>query len=311
MTNEIDLRLLRAATVVAAELHITHASERLGITQPALTKQLKELEDRVGAVLFDRDTQNVELTDAGRAFMPDAERCLYHREQAIQAARLAAKGAEAQLKVGMSPYVDPFLSSLMMSLHLSRYPTLRIHTFSDTSPNLVRKVSTGELDVALVAASGDSKDLSSIELTRVPFYILLEKGSALATHKELTLDLLRESTWILFAQHVHPQLYDLIARRALDAGIAPREKHHVTTAEQAAQFVHSTGGVAFLTRAGAWRVTVDGLTVRPLSEPELYVRTVVTTHIEASRLVSEFIRTFVKKVEDPRTATQQTLFRTG
>ena len=311
MTNEIDLRLLRAATVVAAELHITHASERLGITQPALTKQLKELEDRVGAVLFDRDTQNVQLTDAGRAFMPDAERSLYHREQAIQAARLAAKGAEAQLRVGMSPYVDPFLSSLMGSLHLSRHPTLRIQTFSDTSSNLVRKVSTGELDVALVTASGESKELSSIELSRVPFYILLEKGSGLAKNKELTLDLLRDSTWILFAQQVHPQLYDLIARQALDAGIAPREKHHVTTAEQAAQLVHSTGGVAFLTRTGAWRVAVDGLTVRPLSEPELYVRTVVTTHIEASRLVSEFIRTFVKKVEDPRTAQQQTLFRTA
>ena len=158
MTNEIDLRLLRAATAVAAELHITHASERLGITQPALTKQLKELEDRVGTVLFDRDTQNVELTDAGRAFMPDAERCLYHREQAIQAARSAAKGAEAQLRVGMSPYVDPFLSSLMGSLHLSRHPGLRIQTFSDTSPNLSKKVSTGEIDVALVTASGESKD---------------------------------------------------------------------------------------------------------------------------------------------------------
>jgi DNA-binding transcriptional LysR family regulator len=175
----------------------------------------------------------------------------------------------------------------------------------------VRKVSTGELDVALVAASGESKELSSIELTRVPFYILMEKESALASYKELTLDLLRESPWILFAQQVHPQLYDLIARRALDAGIGPREKHHVTTAEQAAQLVHSTGGVAFLTRTGAWRVAVDGLTVRPLSEPDLYVRTVLTTHIEASRLVSEFIRTFVKKVEDPCTATQQKLFRTA
>ena len=311
MTNEIDLRLLRAAVVVAAELHITRASERLGITQPALTKQLKELEDRLGIVLFDRDTQNVSLTDAGRAFIPEAERSLYHREQAIQSARLAAKGAEAQLRIGMSPYVDPFLSSLMGSLHLSRYPTLRLQTFSDTSPNLLKKVSTGELEVALVTATGEAKELSSIELTSAPLYILLEKDSVLATYRELTLDLLRNSPWILFAQQIHPQLYDLISRRALEAGINPREKHHITTAEQAAQLVPSTGGVAFLTRSGAWRVAVDGLTVRPLAEPELKVRTVITTHIDASRLVSEFIRTFVRKVGDPQTARPQRLFRAG
>lgn len=311
MSIEIDLRLLRAATVVAAELHITRASERLGITQPALTKQLKELEDRVGAILFDRDTQNVELTDAGRAFIPEAERALYHREQAIQAARLAAKGAEAQLRIGMSPYVDPFLSSLMCSLHLSRHPTLRLQTFSDTSPNLVRKVLTGEIDVALVATSGDSKELSSIEVSRVLLHILLEKRSALAANKDLTLESLRDVPWILFAPHVHPQLYDSIARRASQAGINPRERHHVTSAEQAAQLVQSTGGVAFLTRMGAWRVSVDGLTVRPLAEPDLYVSTVVTAHLDASRLVSEFMRTFVKRVGDPEESRQKTLFRTA
>lgn len=88
---EIDLRLLRSAVIVTAELNITRASELVDVSQPALTKQLQELETRLGAVLFERDTQNVELTDAGRAFVPEAELCLYHRERAIQAAKLAAK----------------------------------------------------------------------------------------------------------------------------------------------------------------------------------------------------------------------------
>ncbi len=116
--NEIDLRLLRSAVIVATELNITRASEIVGVSQPALTKQLQELEARLKVVLFDRDTQNVELTDAGRAFIQKAELSLFYREQAIDAARFAAKGAEAVLQVGQSPYVDPFISSILSSTHL-------------------------------------------------------------------------------------------------------------------------------------------------------------------------------------------------
>ena len=69
---EVDLRLLRAAVVVAEELNISRAAKRLGISQPGLTKQIQELEERVEERLFHRDTQKVELTDAGRAFVAEA-----------------------------------------------------------------------------------------------------------------------------------------------------------------------------------------------------------------------------------------------
>ena len=294
---EIDLRLLRSAVIVAAELNITRASELVGVSQPALTKQLQELETRLGAVLFDRDTQNVELTEAGRAFVPKAELCLYHREQAIQAARLAAKGAEAMLNVGQSPYVDPFLSSVLGSTHLPMHPNLRVQVTGDTSPSLIRKVSRGELDLAIVAAAGESKQLSSIALADNPLYLLMEDTADFARHKKLTLAQVANLPWVLFAQSVHPHMYELVDQRALALGISPRERHHVTIAEQAAQLVHSTGGVAFLTRTGAWRVAVDGLTIRPLDEPAIRVRTVITSHLEAGRLVSEFMRAVVKKAQ--------------
>src|SRR5271165_3940766 len=94
---EIDLRLLRAAVVVAKELNISRAASRLRISQPALTKQIQELEDRVGERLFDRDTQKVELTDAGRAFVAEAAKSLFHRDRAVEVARSVARGAEVVL----------------------------------------------------------------------------------------------------------------------------------------------------------------------------------------------------------------------
>jgi DNA-binding transcriptional LysR family regulator len=301
---EIDLRLLRSAVIVATELNITRASDLVGVSQPALTKQLQELESRLGVRLFDRDTQNVELTDAGRAFIPKAELSLFYRGQAIDAARLAAKGAEAVLHVGQSPYLDPFVSSVLGSTHLPMHPTLRVQITSDISPNLIHKVSRGELDLAVVTAAGDSKQLSSVELANAPMYLLMDETSELARYEGLTLDQLKDVPWILFTQQVHPYLYNLISDRAQALGVSPREKHHVTTAEQAAQLVHSTGGVAFLWRAGAWRVAVDHLTIRSLAESGIRVRTVITSHIEASRLVGEFMRAVVRKVQNSAPAYQ-------
>jgi len=294
--NEIDLRLMRAAVAVAEELNFSRAAVRLHITQPALTKQIQDLEGFLNTKLFERDHQKVAVTDAGHAFVAQSRTALMHHQRAIQAAKSAANGAEAILNVGQSPYTDPFLTSVISSVHLPLFPSLRLHTFSDYSPELSRRVASGELDLAIVAAGNEVSQLISVELNSSPLYILLEQNSDLASYKGLTLRDLNDMPWILFAPQTHPFLYETIAERALKVGATPLERQHVTTAEHAAQLVKSTGGVAFLTKSDAWRVAVDGLTMRPLNEPDLNVRTVVVARNDASRTVSEFIRAFVRKL---------------
>lgn len=305
--NEIDLRLMRAAVAVADELNFGRAAIRLHISQPALTKQIQDLEGFLRTKLFDRDRQKVALTDAGRAFVAEAQLCLLHHHRAIQGARSAANGAEAVLNIGHSPYTDPLITSMISSVHLPLHPNLQLQVSSDYSPELSRRISAGELDVAVLAAGDESSQLSSIELARSPLYILLEQGSDLAYQKHFTLDALKGVPWILFAEQTHPILYAAIAQRAMNAGIEPPERHRVTSAEHAAQLVKSTGGVAFLTRRGAWRVAVDGLTIRPLMEPGLEVRTVLVARKDAGRLVGEFLRAVVRKINQMAEPTQTRL----
>jgi len=305
--NEIDLRLMRAAVAVAEELNFSRAAARLHISQPALTKQIQDLEGYLNTKLFERDHQRVTVTDAGNAFVAEARLALLHHQRAVQAAKSAANGAEAILNIGQSPYTDPFLTSIVSSVHLPLYPNLRLHTFSDYSPELSRRVAAGELDLAVLAAGGDFGQLSSVELSSSPLYILLERTSVLARKKELMLEDLAGLPWILFAPQVHPFLYEAITERAGSVGANPFEKQHVTSAEHAAQLVKSTGGVAFLTKRGAWKVAVDGLTIRPLAEPGVLVRTVIVARIDAGRLLSEFMRAVVRKVRLIATPKQQKL----
>jgi DNA-binding transcriptional LysR family regulator len=95
-----QLKLMESAIILAEELHFSRAARRLHISQPALTKQIAELESRVGAQLFNREKQVVSLTDAGRAFIEHARLCVFHGNRAIQSVQTAARATESALSVG-------------------------------------------------------------------------------------------------------------------------------------------------------------------------------------------------------------------
>jgi DNA-binding transcriptional LysR family regulator len=305
--SQIDLRLIRAAVTVAEELSFSRAALKLHLSQPALTKQIQDLEATLRVPLFIRDRQRVHMTDAGRAFVEESKLALIHQERAVEVARSVAKGAEAVLNLGQSPFVDPFLTSIVTSVHLPLFPELRINISSDYGAELMRRVASGELEIALLTAGPELPQLTQVEVATSPLYVLISETSPLAVQRTLRLRDLDELPWILFARQVLPMLYDAIHERAISLGIAATERHHVTSAEQAAQLVFRTGGAAILNKHGAWRVAMDGLTMRPLDEPELVMRTVLAVRNDASRLVSELVRATVRKLTRLSAPSQGTL----
>jgi len=132
-------------------------------------------------------------------------------------------------------------------------------------------------------------------VTVSPLYILIPETSALAARRTLSLRNLDQIPWILFARQIQPTLYDAIEAYARSAGVAASERHDVTSAEQAAQLIYRTGGAAILAKHDAWRVAMDGFTLRPLVEPEIAMRTVLAVRSDAGRVVSEFVRTTVRE----------------
>ena len=121
-----DLRLMEAAVAVAEELNFSRASRRLRISQPALTKRIADLEGRFTLTLFERDSQAVALTEAGRAFVEHARLAILHSERAVQSARAALANALTILRIGKTPHGDPFLVSTLLSLRLPLYPRLKV-----------------------------------------------------------------------------------------------------------------------------------------------------------------------------------------
>ncbi len=304
----IDIRLLQAAVTLADELSFSRAAERLGITQPALTKQVQELEERLAVVLFERNNQGVALTEPCRIFIEEAKLALLHLDRAIHLTKTSSKGVETVLNLGTSPDIDPYLISTVLSVRLPLFPRLSVHASSNFSKELSRQVLSGEIDVAVITKGVKSGRLSFLELSKYPLYALVRDQRPWTTQQSIAMGDLQNRAWIMFGRHVHPALYDEVLRRADALGIQPSEIHQVTTAEEAAHLVAQLDGVALLTRNGAWRVSRDGLTLRPLAESEIWVKTTIITRADdRTRLTSEYVRATMRKLQQGDASVQQTL----
>jgi DNA-binding transcriptional LysR family regulator len=300
--NLPDIHLLQAAIMLAEVRNYSRAARKLGIQQPTLTKRILELEHLIGFQLFLRSTQFVEPTEACRQFVEEAKKCVFHAERSVHVARIAEQGAQAVLHIGKSQYTDPYLVSMLSSVSLPLFPNLEVSLSSMSFAELEAEVLLGKLDLAVATGHFENPKITQLELMRTPFYMALPERSPLSEHRELTLSHLNKKSWLLFDRHVHPPLYDSVLRTAAQEGVQPRSIHHVVTAEEAARDLYAgIGEVAFLTRAGAWRIARNGLTMRPLNHPQLMISTkLIARSDDPSRIVSEFARSLKLKLEKPK-----------
>lgn len=307
-----DIRLLQAAIALAEELNFSRAAQRLRLTQPALSKQIVELEAQLGLRLFERNRQAVALTDAGRAFIEEAREALSHVERAVLVANATFKGAEEILNIGKSPYGDPYLVSTLLSVRLPLFPGLSVKLWSNFSNENARQVVAGALDLALIAGVPDDPKLSFLNLADDPFYIAMPLEDELAADREIRMSDMQNRNWILLGRHANQHLYDLIQHVASDNGVRIADTHHVTSPEEASELIRERKGLAFLPRHAAWRIARDGITMRPLAEDRLRIITSLAVRADSkSRLVREFVRATSRKLNNVRHSIQGQLPLTG
>ena len=306
-----ETKFMDSAMALAETLHFTKAAKRLRISQPQLTKNIQELEDTLGVRLFDRDRKTVKLNDAGRAYIEQARLSIMYAERAFQAAREAVREAGTALHVGRSPYTDPFLVSTLDSIQLPLYTRLSIEISSHYSCELVDEILTGALDVAIATEPPESPLLTTVQIAELPFYIAMSKADKLAAGPVVTLEALSNYCWILFERKLHPPLYDHLLHLAHDRKIAPKKIRHITAPEEAFPLVEAGECIAFVVKTGALLLARNGVTVRPLEEPALKLKTYLVSRADNdSKLVSEFVRTYMRKLSPPRRDVQSVLLTT-
>ncbi|MGC2544775.1 MAG: LysR family transcriptional regulator [Silvibacterium sp.] len=303
-----DTKYMESVIALSEELNFTRAAQKIHISQPMLTRNVAELEGNLGVRLFDRDRKNVNLSNAGRAYVEQARLALLYGERAFHAARAVMQDADVILNIGRSPYIDPFLISTLLSLHLPLFPQLRIELSSQYSFDLVHELLAGGLDLAIATEPPESPLLTMVKVAEAPFYIAMSEEDELAGRPAVTLDAMAGRCWILFERRLHPPLYDSVMQLAEERKVTPAKLQHITAPEEAFPFVAEGSCIAFVVKAGALLMARNGVTVRPLVEDALCLKTYLASRADnRSKAVSELVRAFMRKVSSVSKARQLSL----
>ena len=221
----MEFRHLRYFLALAEELHFGRAARRLSISQPPLSLNIRQLEESIGARLFTRNSKEVRLTAAGRAFVPAARALLEQAAEAGRHAREVEKGFEGRLRIGLvSSMLYRGLPKLLREFQHA-HPQLRVVVRELSSQDQVLELAHGQLDAGFVHSMRVPPELSRELYSSEPFVCCLPAGHALAKSRRLALAKLQEEPFVMFSRAVSPDYYERVLAICSDAGFYPEVRH--------------------------------------------------------------------------------------
>ncbi|MFE7269429.1 LysR family transcriptional regulator [Streptomyces sp. NPDC057623] len=265
MTMDVHVRDLRYFVTVAEELHFTRAAERLYVSQPALSKQVRALERQLGVELFRRDPPGVTLTEAGTALLPHARRVLdawSRGSAAVEAARAAARGT---LVVGMSTSPGrggllPAIRSRFTAAHPDTALRLRQVSWEDPTAGLA----DGDADVAFVwLPLPDAGRYAWTVLAREPRLVALPDSHPLAARTQVDFTELLAEPFLALPPSAGPLRDHWLALDERD-GRAPRVGAEIASTEETYEALVAGLGVCLVAAGNAPLITLGGVVTRPV-----------------------------------------------
>ena len=149
--SNLTLKQFRYFESLAQHRHFGRAADASGISQPALSMQIKDLEDDLGVQLFERAARQVRLTRFGEEFAPRVRDILRSVDEVQDLARLAQNSLSGRLRIGVIPTIAPYLLPSFIGHLTQAHPTLDIHIRETLTPRLIEELSQGRIDAAIVA----------------------------------------------------------------------------------------------------------------------------------------------------------------
>lgn len=262
----MELRHLRYCVALAEEQSFSRAAVRLRIAQPALSRQIKALEQEIGVELFRRLSRGAEPTDPGRVFVESARAILAEVDGAVQKTRRVARGELGLLRIGFtaSASFNPFVTRAIRD-YRTQYPGVEVELVEEATSSLLSMFRAGRLDVAFVRpAPGEVDHLWSMPVLGEPLVVALPSGHQHASRRRIDLKSLAREEFILYPRRNGRALFDLIVSVCEDAGFSP---HILQIAPQLTSVVNlvATGIGLSIVPASMAQVATTGVVYRPLA----------------------------------------------
>ena len=260
----MELRLLKHFIAVAEELHFARAASRLHLTQPALSKQIQQLEEALGFPLFYRTKQRVELLDAGHVLLDEARRILRQAENAVESARRTHNGQSGRLVIGFHSSATLEVLPKILRKYRRLYPDVVVELSEMLGIRDSELVLDSPLSVGLLRSpSFLNKESFCIEtILREPFVVAVPDSHPAAKQDSVRIKTLADEPFILPPRQPGWDYSDAAFQLLRDNGIEPRIAHAPMQMLTIASLVAGGLGVA-LVPASFSNLRLPGVTYRP------------------------------------------------
>ncbi len=238
----MDIQKLKYFVSVAKHLNFTKAANEFNIAQTAMSRQIANLENELGFVLFYRDNRFVELSPAGREFYWEAVFLLDHYEKAVIRAQNAACGIASSIKIGIGSY-ERALIQPMIKQYSAEYPQIKISCEQYTYLELTDMLNQGLIDILFgINKYIAGEDIKTITISTGLWGVVVSNDHPLATHAHVTSDELKDETQIT----MNEGSYDQIKRSNSTSGIFFHDYIQVNSLEAKLLMVEAGLGVAYV-----------------------------------------------------------------
>lgn len=226
----MELRHLRYFVAVAELENVSRAALKLHVSQPALSTQIRDLEDEVGFNLLERTAKSVRLTEAGRVFFEEARAVLKHVDEGVKKARAIAKGEETELRVGYLPAAAAHLLPPILRAFKQSMPKVQVKLLEQSNEQNLRALRAGRLQLAFLVRTTKSPPLRKIrfqELSRMFARLAVSPDHPFARRRAVSLDDALREPFVAFARGEYSHYYDQLAAIFANAKGKPRviEEH--------------------------------------------------------------------------------------
>jgi DNA-binding transcriptional LysR family regulator len=261
----VELRQLRYFLAVADAGNFSRAAERLHISQPPLSMQIKALEREIGAQLLTRGNRGVTLTTAGSVFREETRALLARLEHARSKALQAGRGEIGTLSVGFVSIADYSILPPALRSFRARYPRVEVELHELTTDAQIRELRAERLDLGIALAPVDEPDLTFEAVLREPLLLAAPSAhSVLRNPGAIDLRALASASFIVPPREIAPGLYDLIISHCRSVGFTPRITQEARQMQTVIGLVAAGMGVA-LVPSSVRNLKRSGVRYRPLS----------------------------------------------
>lgn len=259
----MEIRQLRYFLAVAERMHFTKAAEFLHVSQPALSQQIRMLEEEIGVKLLERTNRRVQLTPAGIAFRVRAQAALQEAAEAVSDAKMVEGGEGGSISIGFVTTTAVAILPTLLDQFCSRFPHVTVELRELDPGTQLEALGHSKIDIGFTSASSSLPSLECKLLGREKLIVALPNRHPAAQHRAVDLRQLSEERFLLPPRGLQSGIHEGIVAACHRSGFVPKFIQPIRLAETAVCLVAGNLGIALIPQSFR-RLKVSGVVYRSL-----------------------------------------------